>query len=333
MLARVEQKPHASMPAAIDVKGALLCAVGLGSLVYALIEQPNYGWGDPRIFIPLVTGLVALAVFLRYERRAEQPMLPLSLFRHHNFSVGNLATLAVYAGLTAGTFLLILYLQQVGGYSALEAGMALVPITLLLFLLSSRFGVLSGKYGPRLFMGLGPIISGLGFLMLLMLDDQPAYWAQVFPAVVIFGIGLSVTVAPLTAAILGDVESERAGIASAVNNAVARVAGLIAVAAVGAIVAAQFASVLDIRMMGQPDSVQLNNAMEEAKAKPLSIAASSQATGSGDFEAALRAASVSAFHSGVLVISGLMIVGGAISAAWIRNPLREPARVIHKSKT
>jgi EmrB/QacA subfamily drug resistance transporter len=333
MLTRVEHKPQKPKQSSIDIVGTLLCAAGLGSLVYALIEQPNYGWGDPRIFIPLAAGIAALAGFLLYERRTEHPMLPLSLFRRHNFSVGNLATLAVYAGLTAGTFLLILYLQQVGGYSALAAGMAMVPITLLLFLLSSRFGALSGEYGPRLFMGLGPIISGLGFLLLLMMGDQPAYWSQVFPAVVVFGIGLSITVAPLTAAILGDVESEHAGIASAVNNAVARVAGLIAVAAVGAVVAAQFAAVMNERIDAQPANPSLISAMEEAKTRPLNVSVPDQLQGNEEFESALRTASVSAFHSGVWAVSGLMIAGGAISAVWIRNPAKESDRVIHKGKT
>jgi EmrB/QacA subfamily drug resistance transporter len=324
LLSRIEQKSRTDRRAKIDIMGSLLCAAGLGSLVYALIEQPNYGWGNPRIFIPLAAGLVFLAGFILYERMSAHPMLPLNLFRHHNFSVGNLATSAVYAGLTAGTFLVILFLQQVGGYSALAAGMALVPVTLLLFLLSSRFGALSGKYGPRLFMGLGPIVSGVGFLMLLTLDSQPEYWTQIFPAVVIFGIGLSITVAPLTAAILGDVESERAGIASAVNNAVARVAGLIAVAVVGAIVAAQFAAVLDEHTASQPSTAQLSSAVESAKTKPMDISAPDQLKESEQFESALRAASVSAFHSGILTISGLMVVGGVISALWIRNPVKEP---------
>ncbi|HEX5395401.1 MAG TPA: MFS transporter [Candidatus Saccharimonadales bacterium] len=322
LLAKVEQKPAAREKPSIDIKGSLLCALGLGSLVYALIEQPNYGWTAPRIIIPLVLGIAVLIIFVLYERETEHPMLPLSLFKHHNFSIGNISTLAVYAGLTAGTFLVIVYLQQVGGYSAIAAGMALVPITLLLFLMSSRFGGLAGKYGPRFFMGAGPIIAGIGFLLFLRLGAQPDYWSQIFPAVLIFGLGLSMTVAPLTTAILGDVGSERAGIASAVNNAVARVAGLVAVAVIGAVVAAQFAAAMDKTAASQPPNPALSSAIEDAKSKPLEVSVPSGLPNGSQFKSDLQAASVTAFHSGVLAVSGLMLAGGAISALWIRNPAK-----------
>ena len=172
-------------------------------------------------------------------------MLPLSLFRNRNFSVGNVATLAVYAGLSVATFLIVLFLQQVSGYSALNAGLSLLPVTIIMFLLSPRFGALAGKHGPRFFMGIGPLIAGIGFLLIGRLPVDFNYWTQLLPGIVIFGLGLSVTVAPLTAAILGDVPKSEAGIASAVNNAVARIAGLLAVAAVGAVVALQFGHTLD----------------------------------------------------------------------------------------
>ncbi|MGH7191960.1 MAG: DHA2 family efflux MFS transporter permease subunit, partial [Candidatus Saccharimonadales bacterium] len=228
LLAKVKDVGRRGAAQAVDVVGALLCAVGLGGAVYALIEQPHYGWGDPRIFLTLAAGVLLLVAFILYERRTPAPMLPLSLFRNHNFSVGNVATLAVYAGLTASTFLLIIFLQQVAGYSALQAGLAGVPVTIILFVLSPRTGALAGKHGPRLFMGFGPVIAGSGYLLLVNLDSHVDYWTGVLPAIIIFGIGLAVTVAPLTAAILGDVPKGQAGIASAVNNAVARVAGLVA---------------------------------------------------------------------------------------------------------
>lgn len=320
LLAKVESRSHARQGTPVDILGSLLCALGLGGSVYALIEQPNYGWGSPHILAPLVVGVVVLAIFLLYEKRAKYPMLPLSLFKRHNFSVGNVATLAVYAGLTASTFLIIVYLQQVGGYSALAAGMSLVPITLLLFILSPRFGALSGKYGPRLFMGLGPIIAGLGFLLLMRVDAQAAYWSQLLPGVLIFGFGLAMTVAPLTSAILGDVDPKNAGMASAINNAVARVAGLIAVAAVGAIIAAQFSSVLNQRVMSRHPSTEVLNAMTVAKTKSMDISVPKNLESNGTYKSDLRAASVSAFHRGILVMSGLLILGGAISAVGIRNP-------------
>ncbi len=302
--------------AAVDWAGSLMCAIGLGATVFALIEQPRYGWSDMRIFLPLAIGALLFFVFLWYESRSRHPMLPLGLFRNHNFSVGNVATLAVYAGLTASTFLLVVYLQQVAGYSALAAGLAGVPVTLILFVLSSRMGALAGKHGPRLFMGFGPMIAGAGWLLMTRLGTSVDYWTEVFPAIVVFGIGLAITVAPLTAAILGDVNPDQAGIASAVNNAVARVAGLIAVAAVGAVVAAQFISVLDAqRLVDVPPTT-----IAKAGKAPLQTTPPEPYKDDSAFRRALENASVSAFHAGIYTVAGLMIAGGAISLAGIRNP-------------
>lgn len=316
LLTKVTAAEKPAKAIAVDIKGAVLCALGLGSAVYALIEQPHYGWSSSHIFVPLVAGIVLFVLFLLYEQKAKKPMLPLSLFRNHNFSVGNVATLLVYAGLTASFFLLVLFLQQVAGYSALAAGLAGVPVTLILFLLSPKMGALAGKHGPRLFMGFGPIVAGAGFLLVANLGTQVNYWTQVFPSVVLFGIGLAITVAPLTAAILGDVKPAQAGIASAVNNAVARVAGLIAVAAVGAVVATQFGNVLDERkLVGPPPSV-----ITAAKQRPLQPTPPKPYQHDPVLRNALNKASVSAFRSGVITVSGLMILGGVVSLAGIRNP-------------
>lgn len=217
----------------VDVKGAILAATGLGGTVYALIEGPRVGFGDPIVLSSLLLGITALAAFILHEKQATQPMLPLVLFKERNFSVGNLATVTIYAGLSLSTFLIVVFLQQVGGYSALSAGLALLPISLIMFALSPRFGSLSGKYGPRLFMTLGPTIAGIGFLLLLRVDQSAQYWSQVFPALLVFGFGLSATVAPLTSAVLSDIADSRSGVASAVNNAIARIAGLLAIASVG----------------------------------------------------------------------------------------------------
>jgi predicted MFS family arabinose efflux permease len=160
-------------------------------------------------------------------------MLPLELFRIRNFSAGNLATVSIYGGLSIATFLLALAVQQLGGYSAFQAGMALLPVTILMFLLSPRFGALAGKFGPRLFMTCGPIIAAVGFVLLSYLPARMDYLTHLLPGIFLFGLGLSVTVAPLTSAVLGSIDSQRAGIASAVNNAVARIAGLLAVAMLG----------------------------------------------------------------------------------------------------
>lgn len=312
--------PEGAKGARIDYVGAILCALGLGGPVFALIEQTRYGWSDPLIYIPLIGGITLFTAFLLYESRNKVPMLPLGLFKNRNFSVGNVSTLAIYAGLTAGTFLIAVFLQQVVGYSALAAGMALLPVTIVMFFLSSRFGALAGKYGPRLFMGIGPLIGGAGFLLMLNIDQDMTYWTDLLPAVLIFGLGLSITVAPLTAAILGDVPPQQAGIASAVNNAVARVAGLLAVAAVGAIVAAQFSASVEIEALprvGIPDNIaQIQQATLQTK-PPKSF---TDTASNDDWQEVMTIASVEAFHTGLKTIGGLLIAGGVVSLVGIRNP-------------
>lgn len=220
----------------LDVVGALLCSVGLGGSVFGLIEQPHYGWGSPLILTTIIGGVLAMILFIWYEARAKHAMLPLSLFKVRNFSVGNIATVGIYGGLSIAVFLIIIFLQQVSGYSALEAGLALLPVTLIMFFLSPRFGSLSGRYGPRVFMTLGPLTAGLGFLLMLRLTSHVHYLSQLLPGIVVFGLGLSMTVAPLTSAVLRDIETTHSGIASAVNNAVSRIAGLIATAFIGVVV-------------------------------------------------------------------------------------------------
>lgn len=223
----------------VDILGAILCACGLAGLVYSFIEQPNYGWRSPHVWLSLLIGLIALVIFLIYERSIKDPMLPLSLFKIRNFSVGNIATVSIYAGLNIFLFTLIIFVQQVAGYSAFKSGITVLPVTIIMFLLSPRFGALAGKYGPRLFMSVGPLIAGIGFLLMLRVNETVNYFGQIFPAILVFGLGLSMTVAPLTAAILGHIEKHHAGIASAINNAVARIAGLIAIALIGLVIGAE----------------------------------------------------------------------------------------------
>lgn len=316
LLRQVKSGEREPSEASIDVIGALLCALGLGGPVFALIEHTHYGWNNPLIYVSLVGGLILAAAFLLYERRVKDPMLSLSLFKNHNFSVGNIATLTIYAGLTAATFLIVIFVQQVVGYSALLAGLSLLPITLIMFVLSPRFGALAGRYGPRFFMGLGPLVAGSGFVLVAGAPVNLHYWTQLFPGIVIFGLGLSATVAPLTAAILGDVPSEEAGIASAVNNAIARVAGLIAIAAVGAIVSFQFGRALSHNSrLAVPAA-----ALSAAKRASLVTTPPRPYAHDPSFRSALNEASVSAFRAGMLTTAGLIMAGGAISLIGIKNP-------------
>jgi EmrB/QacA subfamily drug resistance transporter len=221
----------------VDYLGAALCAVGLGGIVFALIEQPRFGWSSPVILVPLLGGLLAFASFLAYERRAPQPMLELDLFARRNFAVGNLESLTMYAGLAVLFFFLTIFLQQVAGYTALESGLAVLPVTVVTFALSRRFGALADRHGPRLFMGGGPLVAAGGLLLLSRADIETSYVTDLLPGLLVFSAGLSMTVAPLTAAVLADADETDAGIASAINNAIARVAGLVGVSVVGVVVA------------------------------------------------------------------------------------------------
>jgi predicted MFS family arabinose efflux permease len=191
------------------------------------------------VWVSLGIGIVSLVAFFIVERRASQPMLRFDIFQIHNFWVGNVATAVVYGALSLGPFILTLYLQQVAGYSATFAGLAMIPTTLLMLALSGLFGSLAGKHGPRLFMAVGPLVAAIGFLTMTMMGEQVNYWAQLLPGVLLLGLGLSITVAPLTSAILGAINPAEAGIASAVNNAVSRVAGLVTVACAGILVGSQ----------------------------------------------------------------------------------------------
>ena len=266
----------------VDFVGAGLCALGLGGVVFALVEQPHYGWSSPVIFVPLIAGIVAFASFLVYERRAPEPMLKLELFTRRNFAVGNAETLAVYAGLGILFFYLVIFLQQVAGYTALESGLTTLPVTLTMFALSRRFGALADRYGPRFFMGAGPLIAAVGILLLLGVGMHPSYVAELLPALLLFSLGLSLTVAPLVATVLADADESDAGIASAINNAVARVAGLVGVSLVGVVVAGT--------LLG--DTFAPNDE------------------------------SVRAFHQVVLVCAALVAAGGIAGVIGITNPHR-----------
>ena len=281
IFAAVPRRAHVSARR-VDLVGAVLCVLGLGGLVFSLIEQPRYGWGSPAISFPLAGGLAAFAAFLAYERRAAEPMLKLELFARRNFAVGNAETLTMYAGLSILFFFLVIYLQQVAGYSALRSGLTTLPVTLVMFALSRRFGALADRYGPRLFMGAGPLIAAVGILLFLRTGMHASYAGELLPALLVFSLGLSITVAPLTAAVLADADETDAGIASAINNAVARVAGLVGVSVIGVVVASRLTS----------------------------------DTFSAD------AQSVRAFHEAVVICAALVATGGIAGALGITNPRR-----------
>jgi EmrB/QacA subfamily drug resistance transporter len=216
----------------LDITGAVLATVGLAGLTYGLISAGDHGFGDPVILTSLAIGVFAFAAFVEVERRSSHPMLPLSIFTNRRFTGANLVTVVVYGALGTATFLVVVYLQTALHYSALSAGASLLPMTLLMFTLSGYAGGLADRIGARIPMTVGPILMAGGFLLMLRIDAGSSYVTAVLPAVVLLGLGLVATVAPLTATVLSSVEDHHAGIASGVNNAVARSAQLMAVAAI-----------------------------------------------------------------------------------------------------
>ena len=213
----------------VDVLGGALLALGLGGVVYALIEGPNTEWSVKTVAIGVV-GAALLAAFFVEETRSRRPMVPLSVFRSRQFSGANATTLAVYAALSGAMFFVVVYLQTALGYSAVEAGAAFVPITILMLAFSARAGALAQRIGPRLPMTVGPVVAGTGIALFSLAGPGVSYWEGVLPGAVVLGVGLVLTVAPLTAAVLAAIDDRHAGIGSAINNAVARLAGLLAIA-------------------------------------------------------------------------------------------------------
>jgi EmrB/QacA subfamily drug resistance transporter len=307
----------------IDVPGALLCMAGLGGVVFALIEQPRLGWSSAGVLAPLIAGALLLLVFVWYEHRAADPMLPLGLFGRRNFSVANLETVALYGGNAMLFFFLVLLLQQIAGYTPIESGLATLPVTLVLIALSRRVGALIGRFGFRVFMGAGPLIAACGLLLLQRTDVDVDYFGDVLPGLLVFALGLSLTVAPLTTAVLVGAEAQ-AGIASGVNNAIARLAGLLGIAALGAVVAASFASKLDSGLAHRPLGPVARAEVHQAKRLPLGrpdvrALPSPQAHA---LTTAAERASLHSFHVAMAIAAALVAAGGIAGIAGIRNPPR-----------
>ena len=214
----------------IDFTGAAMGALGLAGLSYGFTAWPALGVGSPVVLVALAVGVGGVAAFILAERRSPHPMLPLGVFASRPFTAANLVTFAVYAALGGVFFLVVLNLQVVGGYSPIAAGSAMLPVTALMLLLSARAGALGQRTGPRLPMTVGPIVCAVALVLLSRISVSPSYLTEVLPAVVVLGLGLSLTVAPLTATALGALDDRYAGIASGANNAIARTAGLLAVA-------------------------------------------------------------------------------------------------------
>ncbi|HLC91999.1 MAG TPA: MFS transporter [Candidatus Saccharimonadales bacterium] len=227
-----------SNPRKVDISGATLAAAALAAITYGLIEGPVKHWSRGTVAI-LVTGVILGVLFYFVEAHSKDPMLKLNLFKSRNFSGVNITTFSMYGGLAGFLFVLVIYLQTTLGYSSIKAGVSLMPVSVMLLLFSSRVGVLAHKFGPRLFMTFGPLTSAIGMFSLVRLGHGDRYLTDVFPGVFLFALGLAITVAPLTITVMNSVRESESGIASGINNAVSRVAGLIVVAVLGLLGAGQ----------------------------------------------------------------------------------------------
>jgi EmrB/QacA subfamily drug resistance transporter len=233
---RLAHEPGAAEGARVDVVGAVLTAVGLTGAVFALIEQQRLGLSDPLVLGALVVGVGCLAAFPWWERRTDHPMMPPAIFTSRNFAVGNAATVFLYAAVSLGMLIVTLFLQETVGLSATAAGLATLPIPVMSFFFAARFGALAGRHGPRLYMAAGPMLAAAGYALMMSVRVDFNFWTQLLPGLVLFAVGLSATVSPLTATILSAVDPAQSGIGSAINNAISRIAGLVAVAFLSVIV-------------------------------------------------------------------------------------------------
>ena len=296
--------------AGLDWWGAIVGTLGLGALVYGLIESSRLGFGDRSLIAAFVVAIVLLALFFIVEARIPHPMLPLSLFRSRMFAGANLLTFLLYGALGGTLFFLPLNLIQVQHYSATAAGAAFLPFILIMFLLSRWAGGLVERYGPRLPLVVGPLIAACGFALFMLPSMGGSYWTNFFPATVVLGLGMAISVAPLTTTVMNSVVQNRVGIASGVNNAVARSAGLIAIAALGIVMLQVFNHVLDRRLAewNVPASVSRSLQVERTKLADIALPDDQDPA----TRRLIRRAVEESFVSGFRVV---MIIGTALALA------------------
>ncbi len=306
----------------LDWLGTVLVTAGLGGLAYGLIQGPVAGWRSPYVLAGLAGGVLALLLFVLVEARAREPMVPLGLFRSRGFSGANLTTLGVYFALYGTTFFLVIYLQNVMGFSALDAGLVLAPVSLLMLVLSPLFGKLAGRRGPRLFMSAGPLAIGFGLLAMLRVQPDSGYWTGVLPAVLILGLGLACTVAPLTNTVVSAVPGRRSGVAAAINNSVSRVAALLAIGGLGVVVTLAFNTSLDRQTAGLSLSPSARAVLQRVAQDPTGTA--DVAGLPQDAARAVKQSYTFAFHRAMLVGAAMAWAGGLAAALTLRNGEEKP---------
>jgi EmrB/QacA subfamily drug resistance transporter len=312
----------------VDIRGALLATVGLGALVYGLINAGADGFGHPEVLLPLVIGALGLGGFVLSQMRERYPMMPLYLFRSRTFSGTNLLTLFLYGALGGALYFLPFNLQKVHGYTPLEAGLSLLPFTIIVSSLSRWAGGLINRYGAKLPLMVGPTLAGFGFLLFARTGLNGNYWTQYFPAVVVLGLGMTVTVSPLTTAMLGAVSQDHAGVASGINNAVARTASLVAIAILGIVVAQIFYGALTQNLEALHLAPAVSSAMQTQRDRltGIQIPAGVGSTTHGTLQLAVNDAFISGFRAAMLV-GAAMSFASAIVAGWLVEGPFLPAKL------
>ena len=303
----------------VDWVGASVVTLGLGGVVYGLIESASLGWGHPLVFGSLIAGLLCLVGFMFVEARESSPMVPLTLFARLSFSAANLLTLFFYAALGIFLFLFPMNLIQVQGYSTTATGAAALPLILLVFSLSRWSGGLVARYGARAPLVIGPLIAAAGFILFAVPGVGAGYWKAFFPAFIVLGLGMAVCVAPLTTVVMNSVSQDRAGAASGINNAVARIAGVLAIAIFGIVMVKLFSSSLNRSLIGQqlaPDILQYVRA-NEIKLAGLDLPSSLDVDTTARIRVSISHAFVFGFRTVMLICAGLCLAGAATASLMI----------------
>jgi EmrB/QacA subfamily drug resistance transporter len=325
VLVLLTRVPESRNPRArkLDVPGAALVTLGLGGLVFGLIESSRRGWADGAVLLGIVGGALALAAFVEVERRSASPMMPLSLFRSSTFAGANLLTLFLYGALSCVFYFLPLDLIQVHGYSPLAAGAAMLPFIVVMFLLSRWSGGLVARHGARGPLIIGPAIAAVGFVLLALPGVGGPYWTTFFPGVCVLGFGMAVAVAPLTTAVMNSVESEDAGIASGVNNAVSRTGGLLAIALLGILLTVVFERALADRLAesaNMTDAARASTWAARARLASMEPSAGMTASDANAARSAVDLAFVAGFRAVALASAGLAIAASLCAAITVERP-------------
>lgn len=317
------EEDHAS----VDWRGGLLATLGLGAIAYGLTVASEVAWSHPLVLGALLAGLVFLAIFVWWERRAPAPMMPLDLFRAREFSGANGITLLLYFALSGAMFFVPFELIGVHGYSAMQAGAAFLPFTLIMGTLSRWSGALIEKYGARWPLTVGPVVVAIGLALLALPGTGSSYWTGYFPAMILMGLGMAIAVAPLTTVVMRSASERHSGVASGVNNAVSRVAGLLAVALLGAIAIGHFRTTLDERLANEPVPMEVREHMraEASKLGEAKVPSSLQPAQKQQVTQVLHESFLRSVHLVMLICAAMTLLSAVCGWLTMPGPIRRSA--------